>query len=100
VVDVRGCKGVSLHPGCKESPPPIVEAKTTEQCVCSKFKSSSPHCYKKDPRIVDLLRGTPYNMQIANCCKAKVVNTFNQEPTKLLPPSRSVLVLLEVAKHC
>jgi hypothetical protein len=69
-------------PDVKNFPPPIVEAKTTEQCICSKFKSSSLHCYKKDPRIVDLLRGTPYSMQIANCCKAGVV-TFNQEPANV-----------------
>jgi hypothetical protein len=58
----------------------MVGAQTTEQGDCSKFKGNVPHCCKRDPTIVDLLPGTPYNMQIANCCKAGVVNTFNQDP--------------------
>jgi hypothetical protein len=58
----------------------MVGAQTTEQGDCSKFKGNTPHCCKKDPTIVDLLPGTPYNMQIANCCKAGVINTFNQDP--------------------
>uniref|UniRef100_A0A0E0KJ61 COBRA-like protein n=1 Tax=Oryza punctata TaxID=4537 RepID=A0A0E0KJ61_ORYPU len=59
----------------------MVGAQTTEQGDCSKFKGNTPHCCKKDPTIVDLLPGTPYNMQIANCCKAGVINTFNQDPS-------------------
>ncbi|GJM96656.1 hypothetical protein PR202_ga13518 [Eleusine coracana subsp. coracana] len=58
----------------------MVGAQTTEQGDCSKFKGNVPHCCKRDPTIVDLLPGTPYNMQIANCCKAGVINTFNQDP--------------------
>ncbi|XP_022685500.1 COBRA-like protein 2 [Setaria italica] len=34
---------------------------------------------KKDPTFVDLLPGTPYNMQIANCCKG-VLNSWLQDP--------------------
>ncbi|KAJ3669791.1 hypothetical protein LUZ60_010115 [Juncus effusus] len=59
----------------------MVGAQTTEQGDCSKFKGNTPHCCKKDPTIVDLLPGTPYNMQIANCCKAGVINSFNQDPS-------------------
>jgi hypothetical protein len=59
----------------------MVGAQTTEQGDCSKFKGGTPHCCKKDPTVVDLLPGTPYNMQIANCCKAGVINTFNQDPS-------------------
>lgn len=58
----------------------MVGAQATEQGDCSKFKSSPPHCCKKEPNIVDLLPGTPFNQQIANCCKAGVIKTFNQDP--------------------
>ncbi|KAJ3705977.1 hypothetical protein LUZ61_009682 [Rhynchospora tenuis] len=58
----------------------MVGAQTTEQGDCSKFKGNIPHCCKRDPTIVDLLPGTPYNMQIANCCKAGVISSFNQDP--------------------
>ncbi|KAL6636888.1 hypothetical protein ACP70R_024460 [Stipagrostis hirtigluma subsp. patula] len=59
----------------------IVGANTTDQGDCSEFKGYTPQCCKKDPTIVDLLPSTPYNMQIANCCKAGVLSTFNQDPT-------------------
>jgi len=52
----------------------------TEQGDCSKFKSNIPHCCKKDPEVVDLLPGTPYNMQIANCCKGGVLTAWAQDP--------------------
>lgn len=52
----------------------------TEQGDCSKFKANIPHCCKKDPEIVDLLPGTPYNMQIANCCKGGVLSSWAQDP--------------------
>ncbi|KAG5575023.1 hypothetical protein H5410_055157 [Solanum commersonii] len=42
---------------------------TTEQEDCSKFRGIIPHYYKKDPTVVDLLPGTPYNQPSANCCK-------------------------------
>ncbi|KAJ3690559.1 hypothetical protein LUZ61_019723 [Rhynchospora tenuis] len=58
----------------------MVGAQATEQGDCSKFKGGIPHCCKRDPTIVDLLPGTPYNMQIANCCKAGVISSFNQDP--------------------
>ncbi|XP_043715623.1 COBRA-like protein 1 isoform X1 [Telopea speciosissima] len=52
----------------------------TEQGDCSRFKATTPHCCKKDPTIVDLLPGTPYNQQIANCCKGGVINSWAQDP--------------------
>ncbi|WOK94446.1 hypothetical protein Cni_G03148 [Canna indica] len=58
----------------------MVGAQTTEQGDCSRFKGNIPHCCKKDPTIVDLLPGTPYNMQIANCCKGGVINSWVQDP--------------------
>ncbi|EEF47735.1 Protein COBRA precursor, putative [Ricinus communis] len=58
----------------------MVGAQTTEQGDCSKFKGNVPHCCKKDPTVVDLLPGTPYNQQIANCCKGGVINSWAQDP--------------------
>lgn len=59
----------------------MVGAQTTEQGDCSKYKGNIPHCCKKDPTVVDLLPGTPYNQQIANCCKGGVLNSWVQDPT-------------------
>jgi hypothetical protein len=58
----------------------MVGAQTTEQGDCSHFKGNIPHSCKKDPVVIDLLPSTPYDMQIANCCKAGVISTFNQDP--------------------
>jgi len=55
-------------------------AQATKQGDCSRFKGNIPHSCKKDPVVVDLLPDTPYNMQIANCCKAGVISTFTQDP--------------------
>ncbi|XVF08909.1 hypothetical protein REPUB_Repub07fG0045300 [Reevesia pubescens] len=58
----------------------MMGAQTTEQGDCSKYKGNIPHCCKKDPTVVDLLPGTPYNQQIANCCKGGVLNPWLQDP--------------------
>lgn len=58
----------------------MMGGQTTEQGDCSKFKGSTPHCCKKDPTVVDLLPGTPYNQQIANCCKGGVLSSWAQDP--------------------
>ncbi|KAG5621515.1 hypothetical protein H5410_006733 [Solanum commersonii] len=58
----------------------MVGAQTTEQGDCSKFKGNIPHCCKRDPTVIDLLPGTPYNQQIANCCKGGVINSWGQDP--------------------
>ncbi|RWV97709.1 hypothetical protein GW17_00039485 [Ensete ventricosum] len=58
----------------------MVGAQATEQGDCSRFKGNTPHCCKKDPTVVDLLPGTPYNQQIANCCKGGVINSWVQDP--------------------
>ncbi|XP_031489533.1 COBRA-like protein 1 isoform X2 [Nymphaea colorata] len=55
-------------------------AQATDQGDCSRFKISLPHCCKKSPTIVDLLPGTPYNMQVANCCKGGVISSMVQDP--------------------
>ncbi|GER31320.1 protein COBRA [Striga asiatica] len=59
----------------------MMGGQTTEQGDCSRYKGNIPHCCKKDPTIVDLLPGTPYNQQIANCCKGGVINSWAQDPT-------------------
>ncbi|XP_010257981.1 PREDICTED: protein COBRA-like isoform X2 [Nelumbo nucifera] len=59
----------------------MMGSQTTEQGDCSRFKGNIPHCCKKDPTVVDLLPGTPYNQQIANCCKGGVINSWVQDPT-------------------
>ncbi|GAB4832420.1 COBRA-like protein 1 [Ancistrocladus abbreviatus] len=59
----------------------MVGGQATEQGDCSKFKGNIPHCCQKSPTIVDLLPGTPYNQQIANCCRGGVLNSWGQDPT-------------------
>ncbi|KAF3628792.1 COBRA-like protein 6 [Capsicum chacoense] len=56
-------------------------AETTEQGDCSAVRGS-PHCCEKEPVIVDLLPGVPYNMQTANCCKGGVLTSMTQDPGK------------------
>ncbi|KAF7822382.1 protein COBRA-like [Senna tora] len=58
----------------------MMGGQTTEQGDCSKFKGNIPHCCKKDPTVVDMLPGTPYNQQIANCCKGGVLSSWVQDP--------------------
>ncbi|KAB1216816.1 COBRA-like protein 4 [Morella rubra] len=58
----------------------MVGAQTTEQGDCSKFKGNVPHCCKKDPTVVDLLPGVPYNQQFSNCCKGGVLASWGQDP--------------------
>lgn len=59
----------------------MVGAQTTEQGDCSKFKTNVPHCCKRDPKVVDLLPGVPFNQQYANCCKGGVLAAWAQDPT-------------------
>ncbi|MBA0686487.1 hypothetical protein Goari_014087 [Gossypium aridum] len=59
----------------------MMGGETTEQGDCSRFKGNNiPHCCNKHPTVVDLLPGTPYNQQIANCCKGGVLNSWAQDP--------------------
>ncbi|CAH1445245.1 unnamed protein product [Lactuca virosa] len=57
-------------------------AEATEQGNCSEYlgKPQLPHSCEREPVIVDLLPGTPYNMQVQNCCKGGVLSSFTQEP--------------------
>lgn len=58
----------------------MVGAQATEQGDCSKFRENIPHCCKRTPTVVDLLPGTPYNNQVANCCKGGVISSMVQDP--------------------
>ncbi|KAG7588516.1 COBRA plant [Arabidopsis suecica] len=51
----------------------MVGARTTQQGDCSMFKGNIPHSCVHKPTVVDLLPRTPYNQQIANCCKSGVL---------------------------
>lgn len=51
----------------------MVGARTTKQGDCSMFKGNSPHSCINKPTVVDLPPKTPYNQQIANCCKGGVL---------------------------
>jgi hypothetical protein len=34
----------------------------------------------KSPTVVDLMPGTPYNQQVANCCRGGVISAYGQDP--------------------
>ncbi|XP_057791831.1 COBRA-like protein 1 isoform X2 [Salvia miltiorrhiza] len=52
----------------------------TEQGDCSRFRGLIPHNCQRTPTIVDLLPGTPYNLQTANCCRGGVISSWVQDP--------------------
>ncbi|CAK9168263.1 unnamed protein product [Ilex paraguariensis] len=61
----------------------MVGAEATEQGNCSAFIGRQlPHCCEKEPVIIDLLPGAPYNKQVANCCKGGVLSSMVQDPDK------------------
>ncbi|MCL7037220.1 hypothetical protein MKW94_030368 [Papaver nudicaule] len=58
-------------------------AEAKEQGDCTRIKRKvPPHSCMKQPVIIDLLPGVPYNTQTSNCCKAGVLTTMNQDPSK------------------
>jgi hypothetical protein len=58
----------------------ILGGQATEQGDCSHFKDRIPHCCKTDPVTVDLLPGSPFDQQVANCCKGGVLSSWLQDP--------------------
>ena len=58
----------------------MVGGQATLQGDCSKFKAVIPHSCMRNPTIVDLLPGVPYNQQISNCCKGGVLASWGQDP--------------------
>lgn len=62
----------------------MVGAEATEQGNCTRFRGQQkPHCCEKEPTIIDLMPGAPYNMQTANCCKGGILTSFSQDVTKM-----------------
>lgn len=60
-------------------------AEATEQGNCTYFKGKElPHCCEKQPVIIDLLPGAPYNKQVSNCCKGGILPSMSQDPDKYL----------------
>ncbi|PON58160.1 COBRA-like protein [Trema orientale] len=58
-------------------------AEATEQGNCTRFRRGQlPHCCEKQPEIVDLMVGAPYNLQVSNCCKGGLLTSLIQDPTK------------------
>lgn len=57
-------------------------AEATQQGDCSRLKGTNSHCCDKTPVIVDLLPGASYNLQTANCCKAGLLSSITQNPSK------------------
>ncbi|XP_054789914.1 COBRA-like protein 6 [Prosopis cineraria] len=59
-------------------------AEATEQGNCSRFKGQNkPHCCEKQPTIIDLMPGTPYNKQVLNCCKQGILSSLTQDPLQI-----------------
>ncbi|CAL5015679.1 unnamed protein product [Urochloa decumbens] len=57
-------------------------AEATEQGDCSRVVGSGgnrPHCCQKRPVMVDMQPGTPYNQQVANCCRGGVISSLVQD---------------------
>ncbi|WVZ86572.1 hypothetical protein U9M48_033331 [Paspalum notatum var. saurae] len=56
-----------------------VGAEATEQGDCSRVGGAArPHCCQKRPVMVDMPPGTPYNQQVANCCRGGVLSSSTQ----------------------
>ncbi|XP_050225896.1 COBRA-like protein 4 isoform X2 [Mercurialis annua] len=60
----------------------MVGSQATDQGDCSKFRGNIPHSCMKQPVIVDLMYGVPYNQQVANCCKNGVLSSWGRKPSK------------------
>ncbi|CAK9192251.1 unnamed protein product [Sphagnum troendelagicum] len=58
----------------------MLGAEAMTQGDCSQFHSDTPHSCARNPSIVDLLPGVPYNQQVANCCRGGVLASFAQDP--------------------
>lgn len=68
-------------------------AEAAEQGNCTKLRGNEqlPHCCERRPRIVDLMPGAPYNMQVSNCCKGGVLGSLVQDPTKFVSSFRMIV---------
>ncbi|XP_062080306.1 COBRA-like protein 6 [Humulus lupulus] len=67
-------------------------AEAREQGNCAKFSGGQlPHCCGKKPEIVDLMPGSPYNLQVSNCCRGGYLGSFIQDPTNHLSSFRMIV---------
>ncbi|KAI3733210.1 hypothetical protein L1987_64430 [Smallanthus sonchifolius] len=57
----------------------IVGAQATDQGDCKEFPSNIPHSCEKNPRIIDMHPGAPYNKQFQNCCKGGILSSMGQD---------------------
>ncbi|KAJ1272053.1 hypothetical protein BS78_06G174000 [Paspalum vaginatum] len=56
-----------------------VGAEATEQGDCSRVVGAArPHCCQKRPVMADMPPGTPYNQQVASCCRGGVLSSSTQ----------------------
>lgn len=60
----------------------MLGGQTMDQGDCSGFTGKIPHCCKKDPEVVDLLPGVPYDQQLESCCKGGILSSWIQDPAK------------------
>ncbi|KAJ9559983.1 hypothetical protein OSB04_005143 [Centaurea solstitialis] len=58
----------------------MVGAQADDQGECKEFSSDIPHSCEKNPRIIDMHPGAPYNQQFPNCCKGGILTSFGQDP--------------------
>ncbi|KAL7617705.1 hypothetical protein Lser_V15G00570 [Lactuca serriola] len=58
----------------------ILGAQAIDQGDCKDLPSNIPHSCEKNPRIIDMQPGVPYNQQFLNCCKGGFVSSMGQDP--------------------
>ncbi|CAN6229043.1 unnamed protein product [Urochloa humidicola] len=77
-----------------------VGAEATEQGDCSRVGGAiRPHSCQKRPVMMDLPPGTPYNQQVANCCRGGVLSSLVQDNRTNAAAFQMVVGLSAVAKH-
>lgn len=58
----------------------VLGAQATDQGNCSRFHNNTPHSCMKNPYIIDLLPGAPYNQQVTSCCRGGILASQGQDP--------------------
>ncbi|KAI5013934.1 COBRA-like protein 7 [Hordeum vulgare subsp. vulgare] len=80
----------------------VVGAETTEQGNCTGLhgaRGAPPHCCEKQPVMVDLPPGAPYNRQTANCCRGGVLSSVTQNNRTATSQFEMYIVNFELDKH-
>ncbi|WOG92222.1 hypothetical protein DCAR_0311485 [Daucus carota subsp. sativus] len=57
----------------------VLGAQATDQGNCSRFHNNTPHSCMKNPYIIDLLPGAPYNQQVTSCCRGGILASQGQD---------------------